>query len=75
MLVLSRKLNEEIVIDRTIRVRLLKAGRGRVRLGVSAPRGTPVQQSRVDGRRTHPSTPSERRRRPRSGHRRYDKQR
>jgi len=47
MLVLSRKLNEEIVIDRTIRVRLLKAGRGRVRLGVSAPRETPVQRAEL----------------------------
>ena len=47
MLVLSRKLNEEIVIDRTIRVRLLKTGRGRVRLGVSAPRETPVQRAEL----------------------------
>ena len=47
MLVLSRKLNEEIVIDRTIRVRLLKAGRGRVRLGVSAPKRTPVQRAEL----------------------------
>ena len=47
MLVLSRKLNEEIVIDRNIRVRLLKTGRGRVRLGVSAPRETPVQRAEL----------------------------
>jgi carbon storage regulator len=47
MLVLSRELNEEIVIDRTIRVRLLKTGRGRVRLGVSAPRDTPVQRAEL----------------------------
>lgn len=47
MLVLSRKLNEEIVIGRTIRVRLLKAGRGRVRLGVSAPRGTLVRRAEL----------------------------
>ena len=47
MLVLSRKLNEEIVIDRNIRVRLLKTGRGRVRLGVSAPKETPVQRAEL----------------------------
>jgi carbon storage regulator len=37
MLVLSRKENEEVVIDRRIRVKLVKLGRGRVRLGISAP--------------------------------------
>jgi carbon storage regulator len=47
MLVLSRKLNEEIVIGHTIRIRLLKAGRGRVRLGVSAPRETPVRRAEL----------------------------
>ncbi len=47
MLVLSRKLNEEIVIGRTIRVRLLKTSRGRVRLGVSAPRGIPVRRAEL----------------------------
>jgi len=68
MLVLSRKLNEEIVIDRTIRVRLLKAGRGRVRLGVTAPRGTPVRRAEL-----MPADSPERRKqeasRPLSGHR------
>jgi len=37
MLVLSRKENEEVVIDRRIRVKLVKLGRGRVSLGISAP--------------------------------------
>jgi carbon storage regulator CsrA len=68
MFVLSRKLNEEIVIDRNIRVRLLKAGRGRVRLGVSAPKETPVQRAELI-----PGDSPERRRqeasRPLSGHR------
>jgi carbon storage regulator len=68
MLVLSRKLNEEIVIGRSIRVRLLKAGRGRVSLGVSAPKETPVHraelietESRVCGstsRRAHYGRPA-----------------
>ena len=42
MLVLSRRVNEEIVIDGRIHVRLLKAGHDRVRLGVSAPSDVPV---------------------------------
>lgn len=63
MLVLSRKLNEEIVIDGTIRVRLLKAGRGRVRLGVSAPRETSVQRAELI-QPNHPNATSERHRRP-----------
>ncbi len=44
MLVLSRKVNEEIVIDNNIRVKLLEVGPGRVRLGVSAPREIPIQR-------------------------------
>jgi carbon storage regulator len=47
MLVLSRKLNEEIVIGHSIHVKLLKAGRGRVRLGVSAPKGVPVHRAEL----------------------------
>jgi carbon storage regulator len=47
MLVLSRKLNEEILIGRSIRVKLLKAGRGRVRLGVSAPKETSVHRAEL----------------------------
>jgi carbon storage regulator CsrA len=37
MLVLSRKLGEEILISDNITVRLLQIGKGRVRLGIEAP--------------------------------------
>jgi carbon storage regulator len=37
MLVLTRKLNETIVIDGTIRVTLLEVRRNQVRLGIEAP--------------------------------------
>lgn len=47
MLVLSRKVNEELVIDRRIRVRLLGASRGRVRLGIEAPRGVDVKRAEL----------------------------
>lgn len=38
MLVLSRKENEEVVIGGKIRVTVVKLGRGRAKLGISAPR-------------------------------------
>jgi len=61
MLVLSRKVNEEIVIDNNIRVKLLEVGPGRVRLGVSAPREIPIQRAELSptesrsGQREKPS--------------------
>jgi carbon storage regulator len=47
MLVLSRKRNEEIVIGGSIRVKLVKMERGRVCLGVSAPRGIPIRRAEL----------------------------
>jgi carbon storage regulator CsrA len=38
MLVLSRKVDEEIVIGGAVRVRVLEVGRGHVRIGVTAPK-------------------------------------
>jgi len=52
MLVLSRKVDEEVVIDRRIRVRLLRAGRGRVRLGIEAPCGVDIWRAKVGPRTT-----------------------
>ena len=47
MLVLSRKLNEEIVIAGEIRVRVLELRRGRVRLGISAPPDVTVDRAEI----------------------------
>jgi len=47
MLVLSRKLNEEIVIAGDIRVRVLEFRGGRVRLGISAPPEVTVDRAEV----------------------------
>lgn len=42
MLVLSRKLGEEIVIDGQIKVTVLKVQGGRVRIGIDAPESVRV---------------------------------
>jgi carbon storage regulator CsrA len=47
MLVLSRKADEEIVIGRAIRVKVLEIRRGRVRIGVSAPRKTEIRRAEL----------------------------
>jgi len=61
MLVLSRKVNEEVVVGREIRVKVLKLGRGRVRLGIAAPLRVDVRRAEcpsgasADCRETHES--------------------
>jgi carbon storage regulator len=50
MLVLSRKLNEDICIGDDVRVRVVEVRGDRVRLGVLAPRSVPVHRSEVIGR-------------------------
>jgi carbon storage regulator len=47
MLVLSRKIGEEIVIAGNIRVFVLAVDGGKVRLGVEAPRTIPVDRREV----------------------------
>jgi carbon storage regulator len=47
MLVLSRKTDEEIIIGGAIRVRVLEVRRGRVRIGVSAPRKTEIRRAEL----------------------------
>ncbi len=63
MLVLSRKLNEEIVIAGNIRVKILEINGSQVRLGVEAPAQVPIlrQELRVriaeqTGNRRQPAT-------------------
>jgi len=56
MLVLSRKLNEKIVINGNIVVTIVKIDRNQVRIGIEAPGEVPVYREEilpasVDGRR------------------------
>lgn len=46
MLVLTRKVGEEIVIDEEIRVKVVEIRRGRIRLGIVAPRKRRVERPR-----------------------------
>ncbi len=47
MLVLSRKLNETIVIDEHIVVKVLRLENGVVSLGIQAPKSVPVHRQEV----------------------------
>jgi carbon storage regulator len=51
MLVLTRKLGEEIVIGDTIRVKVVAVQGDRVRLGIEAPRSVAVDRLEVHQRR------------------------
>ena len=61
MLVLSRKLNEKIVIDGGIVVTVVKIDRNQVRLGIEAPANVRIFREEIasaDGERVEPSGPS-----------------
>ena len=47
MLVLTRKVNEEILIGDNIRIKIVDIGSGRIRLGISAPRDVTVLRDEV----------------------------
>ncbi len=49
MLVLSRKLNEKIVIDGGIVVTIVKIDRNQVRIGIEAPPDVPVFREEISG--------------------------
>ena len=51
MLVLSRRLGEEIVIDSHIRVTVLSVKKGRIRIGIAAPDAIAVDRAEVHNRR------------------------
>jgi len=51
MLVLSRRLGEEIVIDSHIRVTVLSVKNGRIRIGIAAPDAIAVDRAEVHNRR------------------------
>jgi carbon storage regulator len=47
MLVLSRKLNESIIIDGSIKVTITAIDHGKVRIGIEAPPEVPVHREEV----------------------------
>lgn len=47
MLILSRKIREEIVIGDDIVLTVVDVGNGKVRIGIEAPRDTPVHRREV----------------------------
>ena len=47
MLVLSRKLGERIVINNEITVTVIEISKGKIRLGVDAPRGIPIYREEL----------------------------
>jgi carbon storage regulator len=51
MLVLTRRIGEEIVIDGDIRVKVLLAKGDKVRLGITAPDSVPVDRQEIHERR------------------------
>lgn len=55
MLVLSRKLGERICIGDNIFITVVDINRGKIRLGIEAPRNVPVyRQELLDGAAEHP---------------------
>ncbi len=50
MLVLSRRNNEEIVIDNNIRIRVIETVGGKVRLGIEAPRHVVIRRAEIEFR-------------------------
>jgi carbon storage regulator len=55
MLVLTRKIGEEIIIDEEIRITIVDILGNRVRLGIAAPRETRVDRREIYERRNGPS--------------------
>lgn len=57
MLVLTRKKDQEIIIDGEIRLSILNAGKSRVRIGIEAPKHVSVQ--RGEAVHSSPKVPEE----------------
>jgi carbon storage regulator len=59
MLVLTRKIGEEIIIDNHIRVTVVAVNGEKVRIGITAPKDVVVDRQEIHAKRTRwePSTP------------------
>ncbi len=62
MLVLSRKVGETIVINNNIRITVVDIDRGKIRLGIEAPRDVPIFRKELllekDGSKLPPAEPT-----------------
>ena len=47
MLILSRRKNEDIVIGKDVRIRVLEIVGGQVRIGIEAPKEVPVHRAEI----------------------------
>lgn len=47
MLILNRKINESIIIDDTIEIRILEAQDGKVKIGIEAPKNITILRKEV----------------------------
>jgi carbon storage regulator len=47
MLILNRKINESIIIDDTIEIRILEAQDGKVKIGIEAPKDITILRKEV----------------------------
>jgi carbon storage regulator len=60
MLVLSRKLGEKIVIGDNITITIVDIDRGKIRLGIEAPRDVPIfRQELLPLKATEPANPKD----------------
>ena len=59
MLVLSRKLGEKIQISENITITVLEIDRGKIRLGIDAPRSVTVLRQELANRSPMPDLPSQ----------------
>jgi len=57
MLVLTRRVGEEIVINENIRIKILVTKRDRIRVGITAPRSVRVDREEVHARRSEFAIP------------------
>jgi carbon storage regulator len=53
MLVLTRRMGEEIVIDNNIRISIVDIGPNKIRIGINAPSEVTVDRAEIHNRKKH----------------------